>query len=151
MTPGESVPMTAIFDDFGVRFTYPRDWELDVSEDGTRATIALQAPDSMAFAFIALDSSRPAAQELVDEALDAMRAEYPSLEAVSVSESIDGHKALGHDAEFMTFDMINSCAIRGIRTARRSVLFFAQWSQLDDDQVEAQVRDIRASFAETDA
>lgn len=143
--------MTAIFDDFGVRFTFPQGWDLDVSADGTRTTISVQAPDSMAFAFVALDSARPEAKELVDEALDAMRAEYPALEAVSVNESIAGRKAQGHDAEFMTFDMINSCAIRGIRTARRSVLFFAQWSQLDDDQVEAQIRDLRASFAETDA
>ena len=143
--------MTAIFDDFGVRFTYPKDWELEVSEDGSRTTISLQAPDSMAFAFVVLDSAHPAAKELVDEALDAMRAEYPTLEAVLATESIDGHKAQGHDAEFMTFDMINSCAIRGLRTPRRSVLFFAQWSQLDDDQVEAEVRTLRASFEETDA
>lgn len=143
--------MTAIFDDFGIRFTYPKDWELDVSEDGSRTTISLQAPDSMAFAFVALDASRPDAGEMVVEALEAMRAEYPALEAVSAVETIGGRKAQGHDAEFMTFDMINSCAIRGIRTSRRSVLFFAQWSQLDDDQVEGFIRALRASFAETDA
>ncbi len=37
MSPG-------VYDDHGVRFEYPSDWELEVAEEGSEATIAIQEP-----------------------------------------------------------------------------------------------------------
>jgi hypothetical protein len=142
--------MIAIFDDYGVRFEYPGDWELDVADDGTRTTISLQAPDAPAFIMIALDADRPAPAEVADEALEAMRAEYPELEVLPALETIDGHRAIGHDLEFFSLDMTSTCAIRSFRTKRRTILIFAQWSSLDDDAAESQIRALRATLEETD-
>lgn len=140
----------SIFDDYGIRFEYPNEWELDVADDGTRTTVSLQAPDAPAFVMVSLDEDRPAPAELADEALEAMRAEYPDLDASPALETIDGHRAIGHDLEFFSLDMASSCAIRCFRTRRRTILVFAQWSSLDDDAAEGQIRGLRATLEETD-
>lgn len=140
----------AIWDDFGIRFEYPMDWDLDVAEDGPRVSISLQATEAPAFAMIAIDEEGPDPQALADEALTAMRDEYPDLDAITIAEPIDDQPAVGYDLEFLSLDMASSCLIRGFRTPRRSVLVFAQWTDLDDDQVAVQVRALLRSLEETD-
>jgi hypothetical protein len=143
--------MTAVYEDHGIRFQYPQNWDLEVSDDGPdRTTVALQAPGGLAFALVTIDDSCPPADELADEALEAMRAEYPALDAVPATETIAGHQAIGHDIDFISLDMTNSCAIRCYRTPRRTVLIFGQWSDLDEENSEALIRAVRSSLEETD-
>jgi hypothetical protein len=143
--------MIGIFDDFGIRFEYPLDWELEVSDDGDQATVSVQAPGGLAFALIRLDAARPAPAELADEALAAMRAEYPGLDAEPALETIDGQKAIGHDLEFLSLDLVNACVIRCFQTPRRTVFVFEQWTEHEGDEYEMQLRAVCASIAETDA
>jgi hypothetical protein len=112
--------MFGIYDDHGIRFEYPVDWELEVTGDGPRTTVAVQSPGGLAFALVTLDDTRPAPADLADEALAAMRDEYPHLDATPALETIDGHRAVGHDLEFISLDLVNSCAIRCYRTPRRT-------------------------------
>ena len=141
----------AEFDEFGVRFRYPAGWEVEVSEDGPRATVALQSPSGPAFVMVTLDEEGPPPAELADEALAAMREEYPTLEVVPALETIDGHPAIGHDLEFISLDVPNTCAIRCFRTPRRTVLIFAQWSDIEAEDPELQIRALIRSLGETDA
>lgn len=140
-----------IFDDFGIRFEYPMDWELDVDDDGTRQVISLQSPENPAFLMLTLDEDRPPPAEVADEALTAMRAEYPELDARPVLEVIDGHRAVGHDLDFFSLDLTSSCAIRCFRTPRRTVLFFAQWTDVEGEETENVIRSMRRTLEETDA
>ena len=143
--------MTDIFDDFGVRFEHPDDWEVEIDSDGTKTTVALHAPDGVAFALVALDESRPEPTEVAGLALDAMQEEYPGLDSSPALESIDGHRAVGHDVEFMTLDATNACSIRCFRTPRRTVLVFGQWSDLEGQGPGDQIRALRGSIEETDS
>ena len=143
--------MFGAFDDHGIRFEYPSDWELELTADYQRTTISLQAPDGVAFAMVTLDEERPAPSEMADEALSAMKDEYPNLDASPAIETIDGHKAVGHDIEFFSLDLIGGCLIRCFRTARRTVMIFGQWSEAEDCDPEDAIRAIRMSIAETDA
>src|SRR4051812_42397464 len=115
-------PGTSLFDDFGIRFRYPADWELEVTDEGTLTTVSVQSPGGLAFALVTVDDSRPDPAEMADQALSAMREEYPTLDAAPALEPINGHRAVGHDVEFISLDMTNACAIRCFRTPRRSVL-----------------------------
>lgn len=139
------------FNDFGVRFRYPAGWEAEVSEDCPRATVALQSSSGPAFVLVTLDDEGPPPAELADEALAAMREEYPTLEDVPALETIDGHPAIGHDLEFISLDVPNTCAIRCFRTPRRTVLIFAQWSDIEGEDPELQIRSLIRSLEETDA
>ena len=98
-----------------------------------------------------VDEDRPAPSDLVDEALAALKDEYPTLEAFATLETIDGHKAVGHDIEFTSLDMINACAIRAFRTARRTVFVLAQWSDLEAEEAEDALKALLRSLEETDA
>jgi hypothetical protein len=146
--------MSGLYDDHGIRFQYPSTWELDESEDDTdRVCITVQSTSGPAFAMVTLDENRPDPREMADEALRAMREEYAEAEITSVFGMVAKHDAIGHDLEFFELDLLNGCAIRAFRTPRRTVLIFTQWSMvdLDDDEPEAIVQALLASFAETDA
>lgn len=143
--------MAATFEEHGVRFSYPEDWEVEVTDEGEIVTVALNAPDGLAFALVTLDEGRPAPGEMADQALQAMREEYPGLEVSPALETIGGHKAVGHDVEFISLDMTNACAIRAFRTPRRTVLLFGQWSDIEDEETTGQLQAIRRSVVEADA
>ncbi len=143
--------MSAVFDDHGIRFDYPHDWEIEADDDGPRTTVTLQSSAGPAFALVTVDESRPDPSEMADEALAALRDEYPTLDAEPASEMIDGHPAVGHDAEFISLDMTNTCAIRCFRTPRRTVFVLSQWSDLEEDDPGARLEALRRSLEETDS
>jgi hypothetical protein len=146
----EGAVMTETYDDHGIRFEYPATWEVEETDDGDVVTVALNAPDGLAFALVTLDDSRPAPAEMADEALQAMRDEYPGLDASPALETIAGHRAVGHDVEFISLDMTNTCAIRAFRTPRHSVLVFGQWSDVEEEGTGDLLAAIRRSVEETD-
>ena len=82
------------------------------------------------------------------QALEAMREEYPNMDAGPVLETIDGHKAIGHDVAFFSFDMTNSCSIRCYQTTRHTVLLFGQWSELDADETQLALKALQRSVAD---
>ncbi len=142
----------AIYDDQGIRFEYPADWELDVTADGPRTTIAIQAESGLAFALVTVeagDEADPA--ELVAEGLAALKEEYPTLDAEPTAEEIDGHVATGHDVEFVSLDLSVACTLRGFQTPRRTVFILTQWSDLESLDSDDALRGIRQSIEETDA
>jgi hypothetical protein len=113
--------------------------------------VAVQSPGGLAFALVTLDEDRPAPAELADEALAAMRDEYPQLDASPALETIDGHRAVGHDLEFISLDLVNSCAIRCYRTPRRTVLVFASGRTSRGTTPRPLLRAVRGSLEETDS
>jgi hypothetical protein len=141
---------SATYEDHGIRFEYPEEWDLDVTDDDSIMTVSLQSPGGLAFALVTVDESCPAPAEVADEALAAMREEYPGLDAMPALETIDGHPAVGHDVEFISLDMTNACAIRCFRTPRRTVLVFGQWSDLEAELNEPLIQGVRRTLTETD-
>nr|WP_303652430.1 hypothetical protein [Paludisphaera mucosa] len=133
-----------------MRFEYPPDWLLEETENGAVRTVAVQAPDGLGFAVIQTDESRPDPAEVADAALEAMRDDYPELDAAPVLETINDHAATGHNLEFVTFDMTNAASIRCFRTPRRTILALGQWSDLGDAELPDQVRDVLRSIEETE-
>jgi len=143
--------MFGVFDDHGIRFEYPPDWEIEAGDDSPRHSVTIQSPAGPAFAFVSVDTSRPEPSELADEALTALREEYPQLEASPASETIDGHPGLGHDVEFFSLDMTNTCVIRCARTPLRTIFVLTQWSDFEENDPESVLAAIRKSIEETDS
>lgn len=143
--------MAGQFDDHGIRFRYPADWELEDESNDERTNLTLTAPDGVAFAIVSLDATRPDPKAEADQALAAMREEYPTLEDRARTETIDGHEAIGYDAEFFSLDFVNTFSVRSFRTPRRTVVVFTQWSDAEGDEIGDRIDDIRRSIEETDA
>jgi hypothetical protein len=145
----KEVPViTEVYEDHGVHFEYPSDWQLEVSEDGPVTTVEVQAPSGLAFALIRTDELRPDPASLADEVLEAMRQEYPDLDAVPAMETLQDHCATGHDVEFFSLDVTNAATIRCFRTPRRTVLVFGQWSDLGEEHLPDLIRGVFRSVEE---
>jgi hypothetical protein len=140
--------MTRIYEGHGVRFEYLPDWELEETDEGDAVTVEVQAPGGLAFALVRTDESCPDPAGVADEVLDAMREEYPDLEAAPAMETIAGHHATGYDVEFFSLDFTNGATIRAFRAADRTVLVFGQWSDIGGDDLPDLIRGVFRSVEE---
>ena len=138
------------FENHGVRFDYPSGWELEENDHGGVMTVAVQDPAGLGFALITTDESCPDPADVADAALEAMREEYPDLDAAPVMETINEHCATGHDVEFFALDMTNGASIRCFRTPNRTVLAFGQWSDVGEADLPDLIRGVFHSIEETE-
>lgn len=123
------------FDQNGIRFTYPENWKLEREETATGWTITVQSPDT-AFLVISYDAEAADAQEVATTALEALKQEYPSLEAEEAVDTVAGLPALGYDVRFFSFDLTNTCWIRSIYAIGGTLFLMWQLNDLDLDQYE---------------
>ena len=121
---------TEVYEDHGVRFEYPASWSVETTDEDDVTTVDLQHPDGVAFVLVRIDESQPDPEYVCDVALEAMRDEYPELDASPVVETLGEHVVTGHDVEFFSLDVPNAATIRSFSTPRRTVLVFGQWSEL---------------------
>lgn len=141
--------MAAIFDDEGVRFRYPENWKLEREDNEEGWTVSLQSPGT-AFLMLCVREDLPSADEMADTTLEALREEYPDLEADERVEVLAGQPAVGHDIRFFSFDLTNSCWTRSFHTGRGTVLVLCQTNDLELDKAEPVFRAICASLSVED-
>jgi hypothetical protein len=127
-----------------LQFAYPDGWALDETRTGDGLTISLQSPYSM-FVFVNCYDAPVSAQQVADQALETMKDEYAELDCEGVKEMIDGVMAVGHDINFFSLDLTNTCWIRAFSAGKQTVLIFAQTSDLDLERGETAFRAICAS------
>jgi hypothetical protein len=137
--------MLAEFDDGGIRFKYPSNWQLEREENEAGWTVSLQSPDT-AFLTLSLREDMPSVDQLAETALGALREEYPDLEADDCVDSLAGQPAVGHDIRFFSFDLTNTCWTRSFYSSRGTVLVLCQVNDLELDTNEPLLRAICASI-----
>ncbi len=125
-------PMASVFEESGVRFQYPENWQLEREETDTGWTVSLQSPGT-AFLVLSLDQDSPDAQAMAQTALDALRDEYPDLEAEECVDSVAGQPAIGHDIRFFSLDLTNTCSTRSFYGAGGTILLMWQLNDLESD------------------
>jgi hypothetical protein len=140
--------MNKTFENHGLRFEYPSGWELEENDHGEVMTVAVQDPGGLGFALITSDESCPDPADVADAALEAMREEYPDLDAEPAMETINDHCATGHNVEFFALDMTNGASIRCFRTPSRTVLAFGQWSDVGEADLPDLIRGVFQSIEE---
>ena len=139
--------MPADFHENGISFRYPENWRLEREEHESGWTVTVQSPDT-AFLTLTFDADAPDIARLADSALEALREEYPDLEAEPQVETIAGQPAVGHDVRFFSFDLTNTARIRSFRSEEGSVLVLSQFNDLEEDTNEPVLRAISASIQE---
>jgi hypothetical protein len=139
---------TEVYEDHGVRFEYPSEWTVDVTDEDDVTTVDLQHPEGIAFVLVRSDESCSDPEDTADLALEAMREEYPELDASPVSERLGKQIVIGHDVEFFSLDVSNAAIIRCFRTPRRTLLVFGQWSDLVEEDAAELVREVFRSLEE---
>jgi hypothetical protein len=129
----------------GVSFRYPSDWKLEQEEGDEGWTVSLQSPNTT-FLTLTCDSTLPPIEEVAGAALEALRSEYPTLEAESVVESVAGQMAVGHDINFFSLDLSVTCWTRSFYCAAGTALLLCQSSDLELEESEPALRAICASL-----
>jgi hypothetical protein len=137
--------MVAEFEQMGIRFKYPENWRLEREDNDEGWSVSVQSPDT-AFLMICLREDMPSTDEMATTALNALREEYPDLEADDRTDSMAGVPAVGHDVRFFSFDLTNTCWIRSFYATRGTVLVLCQFNDLEEEKNEPVLRAICASM-----
>jgi hypothetical protein len=137
--------MTKEFSEGGVSFRYPENWTLERDESGGAWTVTLQSKET-AFLVITLDPTLPEPQEMAKTALEALRSEYPELEADSAVDMLAGELAVGHDIEFFSLDLANTIWTRALYCSSGTLLVYWQMTDLELPTIEPVVRAVCASL-----
>jgi hypothetical protein len=137
--------MPVLFEEDGIRFQYPENWEMQREENENGWTVSLQSPET-AFLVLSFDAGLPEMELMAQTALDALRGEYADLEADDCVESVAGQPAVGHDVRFFSLDLTNTCWIRSFYSDRGTVLVMWQINDLELEHHEPVLRAICASI-----
>jgi hypothetical protein len=137
--------MSQPFHEDGISFVCPDGWSLEREPTDDGWTVTLQSPGT-AFAMLRLDKSLPAVQDVAAAALEALRADYPELDAANAIETIAGEMAVGHDVEFFSLDLSVTAWTRCFYGLAGTVLVLCQVSGADDDEYEPGLRALCASI-----
>src|SRR5205823_7937782 len=106
---------------------------------------SVHSPDT-AFLMLCLREDMPSTDALAETALEALREEYPDLEAEDQTDSLAGQPAVGHDVRFFSMDLTNTCWTRSFYSARGTVLVMCQFNDLESEKNELVLRAICASL-----
>src|SRR5262245_54278266 len=106
--------MVKQFEREGIRFQYPDNWQLESEETDGGWNVSVQSP-ATAFLVMSFHPDEDDPARLADKTLEAMRDDYPQLEADTAVETLAGQPAIGHDIDFFAFDLTNSCWTRCLR------------------------------------
>jgi hypothetical protein len=137
--------MPLVFQADGIRFQYPDSWRLTREDAETGWTVSVESPET-AFFMLTFDDQMPDVGLVAQTVLDALRADYPDLEAEDAVESIAGQPALGHDIRFFSLDLTNTCRTRSFYSDAGTILVMWQTNDLELDDVEPVFRAICASL-----
>src|SRR5262249_30986267 len=137
--------MAAQFDEGGIRFRYPENWRLEREKSENGWTVTVQSPDT-AFLLVSVDEDMPSTEQVAQTALEALRAEYPELEADECVDSVAGQPAVGHDIRFISLDLTNTCWTRSFYSGRGTVLVMWEANDLELEANEPVLRAITASL-----
>jgi hypothetical protein len=122
--------MTKLFREDGISFRYPANWIFEREDGDGGWTVSVQSPDT-AFVVLTCDKGMPDIEEVVEATLEALREEYPDLEAEPSVETLAGHMAVGHDIQFTSLDLTNTCWTRCFNTETGTVLVMCQTNDLE--------------------
>jgi hypothetical protein len=129
--------MSAVYENFGVSFMYPENWQLaDESgpQDAGPKTISVHSPSG---AFWSLQVCDPPAdpQSLADQFKLTMAAEYEGLEAFAAAEEVADLSLLGYDMDFYCLDFVISANVRAARVGQRVYVISCQAETREFDEL----------------
>ena len=118
--------MTAHYENLGVSFLYPENWEIvDQEADDWPRGVSVQSPEG-GYWELKIYPSQVDRDQLNDEVLAAMRQEYSELESDAVSDNIVDFPAVGYNLTFFCLDLLVMSQIRSLHVDGKTYLLTYQ-------------------------
>jgi hypothetical protein len=137
--------MPAQFENGGIRFQYPENWSLEREDNDDGWSVTVQSPQT-AFMMLQVNGEMPTTEEMLAAALEALKSDYPDLEAEEQVDTLAGQPASGHDIRFTSLDLTNTCWTRSFYSSGGTVLVLCQCNDYEPDVNEKVLRAICASM-----
>ena len=139
--------MPALFDKLGIAFQYPENWQLDEGDirEG-RKSVTVYSPNGGAFWMVTIHPRSNPPAKLAADALHAMTQEYEEVESEVVSETLSDFELVGYDLNFYYLDLINSAAVRSVRTQHGTLTIFYQGEDREFGKIEPVFRAMTVSL-----
>ena len=100
-----------IYDSNGVRFRFPKHWELHEEHSDNQLSITVSSPGTSFWSLLIFFDAL-SMEELMETALDTFREEYEELDVYPVVETICQRESIARELEFVCLEMINSAFLR---------------------------------------
>ncbi len=127
--------MPSVFDQTGLRFEYPENWSLEEASDYQIEQVVVSSPNT-AFWQLTKYPADAELEPLFDEALAALRTEYPKMETEpAAAEQVESQPLVGFDVNFICLDLTNTCWLRGFQTSEATYLLLCQAEDREFAQV----------------
>jgi hypothetical protein len=120
--------MDTTYQAHGVRFRYPREWEVNEQKEGDQISITVSSPQT-AFWTVTLFPGCPEPADIVAAALDAFHEEYDELDDYPSQVRVCKRRTVSRDIDFVCLELLNSAGIRAFRAARFTVLVLFQLTE----------------------
>ncbi|MEQ8854253.1 hypothetical protein [Gimesia sp.] len=106
-----------LFNEYGISFEYPDDWELtkQVDEEHGEIQISVSSEES-SFWLISLYMVDIPPEELLNRSLEVFREEYEEVDVYKTDVKLAGKTCLARDLEFVCSELINSAFLRVFET-----------------------------------
>jgi hypothetical protein len=125
--------MDTTYQSHGVKFRYPRDWELSEQQEGEQISITVSSPLT-AFWTLTLFLDRPDPGDIVAAALDAFHEEYAELDDYPSKTRLCKRPTVARDIDFVCLELLNSASIRAFRARDFTVLVLFQFTEGERDE-----------------
>lgn len=134
------------FDKLGLRFDYPDNWTVDISDaQGGQAAVTVYSPEGGFWSVSAHAPGEPASR-LSDAVVAEMREEYRQLDMERASDGVGGLTLSGYDLNFYCLDLTNTAAVRTLETAAATYLLLCQAEDREWDRIARVFSAITESF-----
>lgn len=130
--------MSAIYENFGLSFMYPENWQLSDESgevDAGPKTVSVNSPGG---GFWTLTVYDPAVepQVVADQFKLTMEGEYEGLEALPATEEVGQAMLVGYDMDFYCLDFVVSAQVRCARVGKRTYVLSCQAETREFDRLQ---------------
>ena len=120
------------YNDHGVMFLYPDVWQIDEEMDGEDVIITVSSTGTCFWTLRILPAS-PAPPQAVESCVAAYQEEYDDAEVENVNAALAEMPACSRDVTFFCMELLNTAALRCVRTSDFTLLV---WWQATSDELD---------------
>ncbi|MBS0261255.1 MAG: hypothetical protein JSS02_04805 [Planctomycetes bacterium] len=146
--------MDATYQDHGIQFRYPDDWELGEQQEADQFSVTVTSPTT-AFWTLSLFNSCPEPDDVIESVLDAFHEEYDEMDEYPTTARVARRPTVGRDIDFVCLNTMNFAAVRSFRTRQFTAMVLFQLNESEREDLEPILEQITRSLscagASTDA